>query len=170
MNRFAITAVLFLFTAIACTRQAPQLPSNKATEMDSSAVSLQLVNEKLILGEDSILANFVKKSGIDFKKSNSGLWYKTSMANNKNNKPIQGESCEIDYKVYSLQNKLLFNETKTLVIGKKQIINGVEEVLLNLSKNDSAIAIIPWYIGYGIKGNEYIPPYNSVLVYIKRLK
>lgn len=164
-----ILFLLLISLAIACTRQVPQLPSNKVTAADSSGVALQLANEKLISGENSIVQNFIAKSNIDFQKSNSGLWYKIYKIEKYQNKPKQGQNCKINYFVFSLENKLLYNETKNIVIGKKQLINGIEETLLFLSEGDSAIAVIPWYIGYGMKGNDRIPPYTSVVVHLKRL-
>ncbi len=161
---------LFLICIIAaCTRQQPQLPANKVADVDSSAVAMQIANEKLISGEDSVIQRYVNANSIDFQKSNSGLWYKIYNLKNNSNTPSQGEKCQIDYKVFSLENKLLFNETKSIIIGKKQLINGLEETLMRLSQGDSAVAVIPWYIGYGMKGNQYIPPYTTVVVHVERL-
>lgn len=165
-----ILFVLLICIAIACTRQVPQLPANKVTAADSSGVALQFANEKLISGEDSIVQNFIAKANIHYQKSNSGLWYKIYNVKNNQNKPEHGQSCKIDYKVYSLENKLLFTETKNFIIGKKQLINGIEEAFLYLSEGDSAVAVVPWYIGYGIKGNQEIPPYTSVVVQLYRYK
>jgi len=165
----AVFLLLIICIVIACTRQVPQLPANKVTATDSSAYDLQLANEKLISGEDSVIRNYITKTAIDFEKSNSGLWYKIYNVRNNQNKPEQGQSCKIDYKVFSLENKFLFSESKTIVIGKKQLINGIEETFLYLSEGDSAIAVVPWYIGYGMNGNADIPPYTSVLVRVKRL-
>lgn len=161
--------ILLFFASIACVRQAPQLPANKTNTVDSSVVAMQMANEKLISGEDSVIQHYVDTNALDFKKSNSGLWYKIYNFKNKSNTPSEGEKCQIDYQVFSLQNKLLFNETKSIIIGKKQIINGLEETLLLLSQGDSAVVLIPWYMGYGMKGNQYIPPYTSVVVHVKRL-
>lgn len=33
-----------------------------------------------------------------------------------------------------------------------------------MSPGDSAIAIAPWYLAYGLKGNERIPPYTSLKI------
>lgn len=170
MFRFTIPAILILLTAIACTRQVPQLPANKASEADSSSATLQLANEKLISGEDSLIQDFVRKSSVDFKKSDSGLWYKIYSLSNSKNKPSKGDNCKINYQVYSLDNKLLMDQKKSLIIGKKQVVNGIEELILNLSTGDSAVAVVPWYIGYGIKGNANIAPYTSVFVRLKRLR
>jgi len=170
MNRFTFLSISFLLTAVACTRQVPQLPSNKAFQVDSAAVSMQLANEKLISGEDSIIQVFVEKSSVDFEKSPSGLWYNISKLSTNEDKAQHGQNCRIDYRVYSFDNLLLFNETKNFVVGKKQLINGLEEVFLQLSRGDSAVAVVPWYIGYGMKGNQDIPPYTSVVVRVKRIK
>lgn len=162
--------ILLFFTAIACVRQTPQLPTNKATTVDSSAIALQLANEKLIQGEDSIVFNYIRTSKIEFKKTSSGLWYKIYEVSKNQEKPKPSETCNISYKVNSFDNALLFNETKNIVIGKKQIINGIEEALLLMNRGDSAVLVVPWYIGYGMKGNENIAPYTSIVVRLQLLK
>lgn len=162
--------VISIGFTIACVRQAPQLPSNKLYVADSAGITLQIVNEKLIAGEDSVIDSFIATSGLDFEKSNSGLRYKVYSQKSRHDKPQSGKSCTLNYKVYSLDNKLLFSDIKSIIIGKKEIVNGIEETLLQLSAGDSAIAILPWYIGYGMKGDKNIPPYTSVLVHLQRIK
>jgi len=47
-------------------------------------------------------------------------------------------------------------------------VNGLEESMKLLREGDSATIIIPWYLGYGMKGKEpKIPPYTSIIYQIK---
>ena len=144
------------------------MPANKPVSIDSSKVALQLANEKLILGEDSLIESYVNGAAMVLEKSGTGLWYKIYTTNNNRNVPKQVQQCKIAYKVLSLDNKVLFSETKTITIGKKQVINGIEQALLCMSSGDSAVLIVPWYIGYGTKGDKNVPAYTSVVVHLRR--
>jgi FKBP-type peptidyl-prolyl cis-trans isomerase len=158
-----------LFAAIACVRQAPQLPANKAIESDSVGMAIQNANQRLIAGEDSILATYVSTRTEKFQKTSSGLWIYTERTA-KATKLKNGDNCKIKYHIYSLTDSLLDQKTESIIIGKKQVINGIEEAILLMNNSDSAILILPWYLGYGMKGNEYVPPYTSVVVKLQILK
>jgi FKBP-type peptidyl-prolyl cis-trans isomerase len=162
-----ILFVLIISIAIACTRQVPQLPANKANAADSSGVALQLVNEKLITGEDSILDSYVRNKKAGFTKTSSGLWLKVEKKT-KGNKLKKLDYCKITYRIFSLSDSLLIEKTDTIIIAKKQIISGIEEALLKMNRGEEATLIVPWYLGYGMKGNgKEIPPYTSILVKIQ---
>jgi hypothetical protein len=164
--------IILLFTiylAIACTRQAPQLPANKAIESDSVGIAIQTSNQRLITGEDSIIASYVSTRTEKFQKTSSGLWiYSEKTA--KTTKLKNGDNCKIKYRIYSFTDSLLDQKTEFIIIGKKQVVNGIEEAILLMNNSDSAILILPWYLGYGMKGNENVPPYTSVVVKLEILK
>jgi hypothetical protein len=164
--------IILLFTiylAIACTRQTPQLPANKAIESDSVGIAIQTSNQRLITGEDSIIASYVSTRTEKFQKTSSGLWiYSEKTA--KTTKLKNGDNCKIKYRIYSFTDSLLDQKTEFIIIGKKQVVNGIEEAILLMNNSDSAILIMPWYLGYGMKGNENVPPYTSVVVNLEILK
>lgn len=161
--------ILFLFAVIACIRQAPQLPANKAIESDSIGMAIQTSNQRLITGEDSIIASYVSTRTEKFQKTSSGLWiYSEKTA--KTTKLKNGDNCKIKYSIYSYTDSLLYQKTEFIIIGKKQVVNGIEEAILLMNNSDSAILILPWYLGYGMKGNENVPPYTSVVVKLEILK
>ena len=156
--------ILILFAAIACTRQVPQLPANKSTTTDSVGLAIQAINQRLIVGEDSVLEAYVQKKKLGVVKTSSGLWLKIEK-NTEGEKLKDLESCKIHYRILSLADSLLLEKTETIIIGKKQVINGIEKALLQMNKGEEATALIPWYLGYGMKGNgNEIPPYTSIIV------
>ncbi|MFZ4581620.1 MAG: FKBP-type peptidyl-prolyl cis-trans isomerase [Paludibacter sp.] len=164
-----IQFIIFIGLAISCTNRAPQLPANKSIASDSIGIAIQTANQRLIEGEDSIIANYISTRTEKFKKTSSGLWIyseKTTQTNKLNN----GTNCKIRYSVYSLSDKLLDKKTEIIVIGKKQVVNGIEEALLLMTNHNSAVLVLPWYLGYGMKGNENVPPYTTVVVKLEILK
>jgi FKBP-type peptidyl-prolyl cis-trans isomerase FkpA len=157
------------FGFFSCIKQAPQLPSNKGVEFDTKSASLLIINQNLAKKEDIILANFASKKG-GFTKSELGFWYKID--NMGKGIQIKDSSvCKFEFKMTLLDGKELQVGKQQIIIGKKQTIIGLEEGLKLMHKGDEATLIIPWYLGYGMKGLEHkVPSYTSILYNIKILK
>lgn len=173
MTRFfrniAFIFPFLLIALVSCRKTAPQLPANKQDASDSVEVSMLKINQKLILHEDSMLADYISRSDSDFIKNNLGFWYKI---NTKTDGASMKEKskCFVFYRVYSLENNLLLEKNDTIQIGKKQIINGIEEGVKLMKKGESATLILPWYEAYGMKGYEdKVKAYTSVKVYLRVL-
>jgi len=160
-------AMFFCCMLISCKKQTPQLPSNKAEVIDQDVVELLEINQRLTLKEDSILKKHAEGADENFKKQGIGFWYKID-------RPAEGpylkdqEACNFSCKMMSLDGKVLEQKDKRAVIGKKQLVVGLEEGLKLLHKGESATFVIPWYLAYGMKGNEpLVPPYTSLIYEVK---
>jgi len=166
MSRFcALLSVCLLF--FSCNRQSPQIPSNKSTLIDKNSVSLLAINQNLAKKEDIYLKKFVLGKDKGFRKSEIGFWYKIVSSGN-GSKIKESASCKFTCTVMSLNGKVLQNDVKQIVLGKKQVVIGLEEGLKLINKGDSAIFILPWYLAYGMNGNEpLIPPYTSLIYRVK---
>lgn len=149
-----------------CSKPSPQLPANKANNSDSLTNNLIKLNEELIENEDSLINELVNRKYADFNKSNLGFWYKLK------SKPVgdflkNNDICSVNYNIYTLEEDLIFSKKETITIGKKEIITGIEECLKLMNRGDEATIIIPWYLAYGLKGNNAeIGPYTSIIVRI----
>ena len=162
----SILLIGWLVVLISCTKQAPQLPSNKFVADNSDTQTLLAINQNLALKEDSLLEIFAKKDQ-SFKKNDLGFWYKIVRAGN-GLKVKDKTECNISYQLMLINGKIVEKSNKQIVIGKKQIVIGLEEGLKLLHYGDSATFIIPWYLGYGMKGNKpLIPAYTSIIYQIK---
>jgi FKBP-type peptidyl-prolyl cis-trans isomerase len=160
------TLVIIFSGLVSCKKQSPQLPSNKGMAIDSTAVSLLNINHQLAIKEDSILRKYALLNG-HLKKSETGFWYK--IVKNGNGGLIKDSvACSFSYKLKLLNGKTIESGQKQLIIGKKELIVGLEEGLKLMHKGDSAIFVIPWYLGYGISGRKpSVPPYSSLIYEIK---
>lgn len=167
MKKWCIFSIVILFFGIiSCVKQSPQIPSNKITEIDNDRSSLLKINGNLTQKEDSFLAIIAKKKG-SFKKNNIGFWYQI-FNTGKGELITDSTLCKFDFKIFIINNKLIQSGQKTIIIGKKQSITGLEEGLKMMHKGDSATFIIPWYLAYGMTGNtDLIPPYTSLIYKIK---
>lgn len=152
---------------VSCTKTAPQLPANKGNVVDKNISNLMEVNQKIAAKEDSIIMIFATKADVKFKKSEIGFWYKVDV-------PTNGELikdkdiCNLSCTSLSLDMKVIQTEKMQIVIGKKQLVVGLEEGLKLLHKGESATFIIPWYLAYGRNGKgSHIKPYTSIVYQIK---
>lgn len=154
---------------MSCKKQAPQIPANKGNAGDQNVATLLDINKTLTVREDSILQEYAKnKPG--FKKSELGFWYRI---NNLNNRPLLkiNDSIKCKINTFLLNGRRIQNEEKVIVLGKKQLVRGLEEGLKRMRRGESATFIIPWYLAYGMKGDEnLIPSYTSLIYQIEVLK
>lgn len=149
----------------ACVRQSPQLPANKSVEVDSTDLILSQSNQKLIESEDSII-NLVLKNQFQGKMiQEAGFWYLIESGSDAGKFPQKGDQISVKYEIFDLENNLLLEKSETITIGQQQVKPAVEAVILKLHKGEKSTILLPWYNGYGVKGNgSEIPPYTSVIV------
>lgn len=158
-----VFACFFVLLLMGCVKQSPQLPANKNNNIDSSLLALQLANEKLIEHEDSLLNEFVSAIDSTFIKHESGFWYKI---NSKSSDEHKYTKFKVVYSLYSLENELLLSKSEDIVVGKNQIIPALDELLKQMRSGESATVIAPWYLAYGMHGNELVKPYASLKIYL----
>lgn len=126
-----------------------------------------VMNQNLTIKEDSILKRVVLSQDKAFKRNDIGFWYRIDHVGHGSG--IKDSiKCTVSYKMLSIGGKLLQSENKQVVIGKKQLVTGLEEGLKLMNKGDSATFIVPWYLAYGMKGKDAsIPAYTSIICRIK---
>lgn len=168
MNKFGFALVICLLAGFfSCKKQAPQLPSNKIEVDNSEAAALLDINQNLAAKEDSLLEAFAKKQNKAYVKHELGFWYIIEQAGT-GQKVGDKSTCNFSYELTLLNGNKIEEGRKQITIGKKEVIPGLEEGMKLLHCGDSAAFIIPWYLGYGMKGNKpKILPYTSVIYRIK---
>jgi len=162
--------VMIVFACIgfsSCNKQIPQLPANKIVEDNSDAQALLAINENLTAKEDSLLEIYVAKTDKKLRRNELGFWYKVARPGSKL-KIEEEKTCNFSYKLSLLNGKLVDQGKKQVKIGKKEIVVGLEEGLKLIHHGDSALFVIPWYLGYGMKGEKsLVPAYTSIIYEIK---
>ena len=166
MKRIGLLLIIVsCFGFVSCVKQAPQLPSNKVIERNTDNEAFLKININLAKKEDSSIKLLAERMG-SFKKNSNGFWYKI-FHTGKGEMIKDSVQCSINFQIFKLDNKLIKTGVQRIIIGKKQEIIGLEEGLKMMHKGDSAIFIIPWYLAYGMTGNDMIPPYTSLIYRIK---
>ena len=157
---FFITSIIILL--LSCVKPQPQFPSNKGNIIDSTKMNLTKMNEVLAQKEDSLIQILIKKQSVPFTKQTNGLWYHKEIETNldalKNDSAIS-----FQYKCYTLTGELVKSGKSQIRFGKKETTVGLEEGLKLMKKGEKMQLIVPWYLAYGMKGEDNIPPYTSLI-------
>ena len=158
--------LLLTVLSVSCRKQPPQLPSNKGNETDKDVAALLNINQAIINKEDSLLFQYVSTIDSVFQRSDIGIWHRISTQTN-NVQLAEKSIATISYQLFLLDGTLLTEEKQPVEIGKKQIPKGLEEGLKLMREGEAATLIVPWHLAYGIKGNNIVPPYTSVIFVVK---
>ena len=170
MKKAGFLVLSFSLMLLSCNKPVPQIPANKGNTIDKDAITLLEINKDLAIKEDRLLQQYVEKTYKDFIKSELGFWYKVDRSTSGSLLKDK-ETCRFSYKLSLLEGNVLEEGEKEIQIGKKQLIPGLEEGLKLLHTGESATFIIPWYLGYGMKGDQnLIPPYTSLIYKVTLLK
>ncbi len=157
--------ISFCIGLSSCTKPSPQLPSNKTANGNTATQSMLEMNKVLATREDSIIQAMVDNQSIAYIKSKSGIWYSVIHATNSDS--LKNDSIvSFSYKMYDLKGAELLSEKKTVRFGKKEIPTGLEDGLRLMRKGETLQLIVPWYLAYGMKGEDNIPPYTSLMYLI----
>ncbi len=104
----------------------------------------------------------------NFKQDMHGIWFVRTQT--KSITPIKmGDSVSIHYKGYltnnwEFDNSFQRNKPLTFVIGKKQVIEGLDKGIQHFYKGETGTIIIPSRLAYEDKEVGKIPP-NSILIF-----
>ena len=162
MNCKSFILFLLLLGVFACRKTPPQSPSNKNVPIDSLAEAMTAINQNLATREDSIIGEYVKKNLPNFQKSHFGFWFHFDAAT-QNPQINDSDIVDIDYQLFNFENKLLFQENIKTKINKNSLPKGLEQGILMMRRGESATFIVPWYLAFGMRGNDKVPPFTSVI-------
>jgi peptidylprolyl isomerase len=124
------------------------------------------VREKERLEKDMALIN---KKWPNLQTTDSGLMYEVVAKGSGNNKPHPGDTVSAHYTGMFLDGRKFDSsvdrgEPIRFPVGAGRVIKGWDEALLDMTKGEKRILIIPPQLAYGSRGRGPIPP-NSTLVF-----
>lgn len=80
----------------------------------------------------------------------------------------EGDEATVDYKGYLLNGKV-FDQHNSALFRQGQLIPGWNEAMLMMKKGSEVKLIIPYYLGYGERGTDGIPPFSSLIFDVRVL-
>jgi peptidylprolyl isomerase len=132
------------------------------------------VYQKRIDEENSLINRFLINMNYPLKKTDSGLHILT-INKGAGKRPTVGSTVKIDYTAAFIDGSVFDStlersEPFSFEIGKKQVIVGLEEAVMNMQVGDHCLVVIPFRLAYGDKkyGN-IIPPFSTLVFEIELL-
>ena len=130
--------------------------------------------QKRIDEENSLINRFLINMNYPLKKTDSGLHILT-INKGAGKKPSVGNTVKIDYTAAFIDGSVFDStlersEPFSFVIGKKEVIVGLEEAVMNMQVGDHCLVIIPFRLAYGDqKYGNVIPPFSTLVFEIELL-
>ncbi|MDJ1471248.1 FKBP-type peptidyl-prolyl cis-trans isomerase [Cytophagaceae bacterium DM2B3-1] len=132
--------------------------------------------ENNVKSNEQIIQQYITNKNLQVQASTSGLRYKVTNYNSAAKAPSTGSQIVMAY-VGKLTNGTVFDTARNkpdeflrFPYRGNYVIPGIEEVVGYMKTGDSAIAIVPFYLGFGSNAayNGVVPSY-SVLVFDLKL-
>ena len=130
--------------------------------------------QKRIDEENSLINRFLINMNYPLKKTDSGLHILT-INKGAGKKPSVGSTVKIDYTAAFIDGSVFDStlersEPFSFVTGKKEVIVGLEEAVMNMQVGDHCLVIIPFRLAYGDqKYGNVIPPFSTLVFEIELL-
>ena len=113
------------------------------------------------------LAAFLEKNKIDAQPTESGLIYVMTQEGN-GEKPEAGQMVQVHYTGRLLDGKVFDSSVErgepiSIPIGMGRVIPGWDEGIQMMSKGETGILYIPYYLAYGERDMGEIPPFSNLV-------
>ncbi len=132
------------------------------------------VYKKRIEEENSMINRFLMNMNYPKRKTDSGLHILT-ISGGTGKKPSVGSTVKIDYTAAFIDGSVFDStlersEPFSFVTGKKQVIEGLDEAVMNMCVGEHCLVVIPFRLAYGDqKYGNIIPPFSTLVFEIELL-
>ena len=153
MRKYGWIIIVALLVA-GCNGTAPQRPSQRkgeAPKADSTAIALMEMNQQLAQAADEQLHHLALQQEDPYALYERGVWAYVVEKGDTDQPVLAGEECLLDSDL-------------TARIGKYELPAAVDENITEWNHGAKVRMLAPWYAAYGIKGTDYIPPYENVII------
>ncbi len=165
--RFSILKFLFILLIISSCQSDKNKVSHQA-DPRSLQEAMVRTNQSMVRMEDERIRAYISRYGWPMKKTGTGLYY-LLYSKGHGRLPETGDRVTLEYSVKLLTGNELYNSqtdgTLKAVLGKGQIISGLEEGIFLMRVGDKAKFIIPSHLAYGLLGDQKRIPQKATLLY-----
>lgn len=170
MNKF----VFILLLLLSCdNKQDDKYQYLDKQQLDKEDVkkSLEKANRYLLVQEAEYINDYIERHRLNVIQTGTGLRYQI-VSQGEGELICEGDVVTIEYEVRLLNGDLIYSSQndgrKTFLVGRGGVESGLEEAILKLRKNSTAILILPAHLAHGLIGDGNKVPPRATLVY--RLK
>ena len=168
MKKRTVGIVVMALALAGCHHTAPQNPSQrKGSEptVDSAQLALMELNQHLAATADMQLAQIVQEQPERYALYEGSAWIAILDRGDENSEtPKQNEEWTVHMRTYDLDGHMLMDSEATYRIGKRELPQAAETAIAELYRGGKAKVIAPWYAAYGMQGNDFVAPYQNVII------
>lgn len=162
---YSLLMIIALSLLCACNGDAP-----KTSRPDNKDYKEPLIeaNRHVVKTENRHIEDFLRRYKWDMKESGSGLRY--MIYEEGNGIPARkGMLATINYTIKVITGDMVYSSQQNgpliFIMGKGEVISGLEEGILLLNVGDKAKFIIPSHLAYGLVGDGNLIPAKTTLIY-----
>lgn len=170
LNTLKNSLLLFLAIAlVSCYNQQADTDTGRVCDSHKQLEEQLLKANKLVVqSEDQQISDLVNRYGWDMTTTGTGL--RIQIVESPGGTKIQcGSKISMDYNVRLIDGTEVYNSQKhgikTFVVGKGEVVAGLEEAMLMLRNHDKARLVIPSFLGHGIAGDGDKIPTKATMIY-----
>lgn len=131
-------------------------------------MALVLLNQRMAEEADKELIRYINGQTADYTLDTYGFWYRFTTRTDAPR--LQKEqTVTVQARIYTLQDRLLADIEETVVVGKKQVIPAIEQMLPLLREGESCVLLAPWYTAFGAVGSDAVAPYTNVKIELQTI-
>lgn len=142
-------------------RSAGPIPAESPLAYDILVTS---ISNKYIRQEKAEISSFLQ-SNPEFKQDSMGFWHKLPSGFGESSHPALGDTIFGWYRFSNLLGNKFYEspfEGEMIVLGSSQITEGLSLGYTRLNPRDIGQFIFPSPLGYGVLGNDNIPPFTPL--------
>ncbi|MEN8224570.1 MAG: FKBP-type peptidyl-prolyl cis-trans isomerase [Bacteroidota bacterium] len=164
---YTILLLLFLFSGLlsACRNETE---SSKPLSKKALKQPLLEANRHAVKTEEQHIEDFLRRYKWDMAETGSGLRYMI-YEKGKGPEAVKGKLAVLDYTLSLITGDVVYTASEdglmSFLIGKGEVVSGLEEGILLLNVGDKAKFIIPSHLAFGLVGDDNEIPGKATLIY-----
>lgn len=160
-----------LILSVSCEDKAEtksQVDNNQSINKKDVAESLEKANRYLIIQESELIEDYIERHELNVIQTGTGLRYQI-INQGEGDLIREGNVVKLEYEVRLLNGDLVYSSkndgVKTFLVGRGGVESGLEEAILKLRLNSTAVLILPAHLAHGLIGDGNKVPPRATLVY-----
>lgn len=149
-----------------------QQEDQRSSRNEQQRENLIRYNQKLKNLEERNIRDFIEASGLPYILSGSQAIYTAILEKGNGPKIQEGQKITIHSQMSDLKGNRLENDRffDVIVNGDSEATLGLQDVLMTAHIGDSLTCVIPSKEAYGVTGYNSIPPYTTIVYYLRILQ
>ncbi|HQV01448.1 MAG: FKBP-type peptidyl-prolyl cis-trans isomerase [Bacteroidia bacterium] len=161
---YFLTSLVVSASCIGCKSKQTEEFAQKQAQLSNQLVA---AHKSYVKEEAAIIDTFLVQKNLKLQQTPTGLRYKIYSSSNGYT-PVNGDEVTATYHLYLLNDKLCqSNNQMRFTVGMADIPTGLHELVQLMHAGDSAHAVLPVHLAYGLSGDANIPPESTLFCTFK---